>query len=191
MNRSNNKRYQRTERMIQDRFLEILADNPENAVTVDAVCSELPINRCSFYLHHKNLQSLMDAVLGRHHEEFMNRLSIEEYASSDTPLSSAARVFIDFIIENQHFYRYYAKHSDQFLQFGQHIRDCLRVLSPSTQPFLGLSELQLSYLGEFIQAGVLTVLKRWFNSEEEEPIEEIVELFAAIIRPLEIRTKQP
>ncbi len=187
MNRSKNLRFQKTERRIQDCALNFLEKNPDSTLTVSAICDELSINRSSFYIHHKNIQSVLDAIQSRFHEEHLAQLRREDVISSPSPLSAALKSFIQFFADHQCFYRYYAKNNENALLIGRNTRECLDALFPAGRSHSDLSDLQISYLGEFIQAGAFAVMKRWFNSSGTDSIDDITDLFVKVVRPLEDR----
>ncbi|MCR5089113.1 MAG: TetR/AcrR family transcriptional regulator [Oscillospiraceae bacterium] len=190
MNKANNIRFQRTERRIQDFVLGFLEENPDARLTVSDICDGLSINRSSFYIHHKDLQSVLDAVQIRLHREHMEQLKEEDVLSSPAPISAAFRLFFLHVADHYSFYRYYVKNTENPGLIGQHWREatsCLMSLKPS---FFELSEVQLSYLGEFIQAGVFAVIQRWLSGSREDSIEEVTELFDIIMKPLDSCWKQ-
>ncbi|MCR5089112.1 MAG: TetR/AcrR family transcriptional regulator [Oscillospiraceae bacterium] len=190
MNRSNNLRFQKTEQRILDCAVHLLETEPDSVLTVSAVCEELSINRSSFYIHHRSIQSVLDAIQTRYHAEHLEQLARENVLSEESPTAAAIRLCIDFILERHSFYAYYAKYSGNHSLLGQHSLECLELLTPGIQSCFALSDSQLAYLGEFIQGGIVAVMKRSLSGSREDSAEEIGELFAAIIRPLEEQVRE-
>ncbi len=185
MNTSNNRRFQKTEKMIQDHTMELLEEHSDFSLTIDAICRDLPFNRSSFYLHHKNLQSLMDAIMKRVHMELMDRLRGREEPAGHYDPDTVREIFTEYLLEHKGFFRYYAEHSENRLTAGCCILDFIHYLLPDDRSLDNLSELQVSYLAEFLQAGLRAVLDRWLEGRMVDPIDEIMELFLSCAVPPE------
>ncbi|MCR5089710.1 MAG: TetR family transcriptional regulator C-terminal domain-containing protein [Oscillospiraceae bacterium] len=187
MNVSNNKRFQETEKRIQNCVLDLIDQDPDTQLTVSAICEVLSINRSSFYIHHKSVQSVLDSILARFHKEQMDLCSSGCELSAASPLSVTMQTTVKYLVRHQSFYCYYAKYSNSAFLYGQYIQELLKLLSPSVPLLHDLSELQIAYLGEFIQGGVISMLKRWLENNREDSCQEIVDLFTSVISSLDGR----
>ncbi|MCR5089111.1 MAG: hypothetical protein K6C08_06335 [Oscillospiraceae bacterium] len=186
MNRSNNRRFQRTERLLQDRVLELVEADPDTGLTVDAICGDLPINRSSFYIHHRNIQSILDAILTRLFDEHIEQLHMREgILLQDAPVSSALLLSARFIQEHKGFFRYCSAFSENTELGNQYAQRYYALLSPSFQAGLGLTELQLSVLGEFLKAGAAAVTERWLKNSDDDSLDEITGFFMSVSEALE------
>ncbi|MCR5088797.1 MAG: TetR/AcrR family transcriptional regulator [Oscillospiraceae bacterium] len=177
MNRKNNRRFQKTEQLIQTRVFELLEKSPDSVLTISAICEAVPINRSSFYLHYKDIEGVLDAVMLRLHSELMGTLRNEAVLTAASPLTAAIHCSAVHLNTNRSFYRYYINHAGESLLTGQFAEDYARLFSFFFHTGTTLSELQRSYLSEFIQAGVLAVVTRWLNSDQAGAAEEFEKLF--------------
>ncbi|MCR5089208.1 MAG: TetR/AcrR family transcriptional regulator [Oscillospiraceae bacterium] len=185
MNQNRNRRFQKTEQRIQDYAMELLKSDPDTVLTVSAICEGLPINRSSFYLHYKDVQDVLDDLLLRFHAEHMELIHKENVFDAESPLRAALNLSINFLIKNESFYRYYFDHCEYSPLVGSCAEECLELLMPPYETHAGLSELQLLYLKEFIQAGNWAVMKRWLNNDKTDSIKELCTLFFAVTGHLE------
>ncbi len=180
MNTSNNKRFQRTEQRLVERTLELIEQDPGRPLSVSAICDGLPINRSSFYLHHKSIQSLLDAIM----ECFRAELT-EQSREVGNALSTEMRRCFLFAAEHRSFYRYYIKFSEDSSLSRHYLQDCFVSPLISLRDDDNLAELQRSYLEDFFQAGLNSVIERWLSTGQEDSVDEIMELFTRILYPLD------
>ncbi|MCR5088637.1 MAG: TetR/AcrR family transcriptional regulator [Oscillospiraceae bacterium] len=180
MNTSNNKRFQATEQRILDCALKLIGENPNRSLSVSAICEELSINRSSFYIHHKNIQSVLDAIMERYRAELM-----AQFRADGNALSAAVRRCFLFASEHQSFYRYYTTFSENPGLSSRYLLECFEYQASSISAGCELTDLQFSYLCEFMQAGLSAVINRWLNSGAEDSLDEIVELFTKILNPID------
>ncbi|MCR5088639.1 MAG: TetR/AcrR family transcriptional regulator [Oscillospiraceae bacterium] len=180
MNTSNNKRFHKTEKRILDCSLKLIEKNPDTLLSATGICEELSLNRSSFYLHYKGIQELLDAVLARLHGEFLERCRAEAGRPGGFTVSDALQFLFQFAAEQEVFYRYYVKYSENHGRGNAYLRECYDCLMPSLPPEYELTGRQLSCLREFMQAGFLAVISRWLSSGKKEPPEEIAEFFTVV-----------
>lgn len=57
-----NRRVQFTKNALRDAMIELICEKPLTAITVKDVCARADINRSTFYLHYKDVDSLLVAV---------------------------------------------------------------------------------------------------------------------------------
>ena len=60
--KSRDKRFIRTERMIRHRFMELLRTTPYRDITIDLICRDIYISKNTFYAHYDNKQDLLLSV---------------------------------------------------------------------------------------------------------------------------------
>ncbi len=179
MNTRNNKRFQKTEQRILECALTLIEKNPNRPISVTAICEELSINRTSFYLHHKSVQSVLDAIMTQYHAELM-----EQYQTDANTVSAAVQRCFLFAAEHQRFYRYYTRFSDNPGLSWKYLQECFEDPVSSRLADCQLTDLQLSYLGDFMEAGVSEVINRWLSSGKEDSVDEILDLLVMILSPV-------
>ncbi len=180
MNKSNNARFQETEKRIVECTLGLIEKNPKHLITVTDICEELSLNRSSFYLHHKSIQSLLDAIMDRYRAELMSESQLDR-----TSISAAAHRWLLFAAEYQSFYCYYIRFSENPSQSRQYLWECLETLVPSLQDKNSLTEVQRTFLEEFLEAGLSAGIRNWLSTGKEDSVDEIVELLTRIFRSLD------
>ncbi|MCR5089096.1 MAG: TetR family transcriptional regulator C-terminal domain-containing protein [Oscillospiraceae bacterium] len=183
MNRPNNKRFQKTENRLIEHTLELIEQYPDRPLTVTAICEALSVNRTSFYLHHKSVQSVLDAVMRQVREEFLR-----ECQADDASLSAAVRRSFLFASRHQSFFRYYIRFSENPDLGRQYLWECLDTLVSSLPDRNEMTELQFSYLSEFVQSGMSSVISCWLSSDDRASLDEIVDLFTRLLRRMEAKT---
>ena len=57
-----NRRVQFTKTALRDAMIELICEKPLTSITVKDVCARADINRSTFYLHYKDVDSLLVAV---------------------------------------------------------------------------------------------------------------------------------
>ena len=111
MNTKNNKKFQETEQMICNTFLELLNKKSFSEITITEICREAGITRATFYAHCKDTRELMsrtDAMLSADMAS-----SLWQYNSSHDEswrLEDCFRQLFDHIKSHRQFYRIYISH---------------------------------------------------------------------------------
>ncbi|MCR5088644.1 MAG: TetR family transcriptional regulator C-terminal domain-containing protein [Oscillospiraceae bacterium] len=182
MNKPNNKRFQKTESRIVECTLEFIERFPDRPLTVTAICEAVPVNRTSFYLHHKSVQSVMDAIMAQYRQEFQAQRLAEKVT-----LSAEVRHCFLFAAEHQSFYRYYIRFSEAPEQSLRYLQESVENPSPSLPDSLTMTELQYHYLAVFMQAGVSAAISHWLSNGKEDSVDEIVELFTKMLSPMDAK----
>lgn len=64
MDKETDLRIQRTKRMLQDAFIDLLQTKPFYKISVHDLTSQAQINRVTFYLHYKNMEHFIEQFVG-------------------------------------------------------------------------------------------------------------------------------
>ena len=75
-----NRRVQFTKNALRDAMIELICEKPLTAITVKDVCARADINRSTFYLHYKDVDSLLVAVEDYALEYITSRFTTPEHA---------------------------------------------------------------------------------------------------------------
>lgn len=163
MNKTNNKRNQKSEDAIRKAYLNLVISRDEiSSITVSDVCKRAGINRTTFYAHYIDMDDLIDSIYEWMMREFLNIFTDE--IESEHHSFDFLKLFRN-IKENQIFYRLYFKLGFDFKQIflkngesfdiaGSYFKDTSHV----------------DYHVEFFSAGITAIIKKWLNSGcQEEP----------------------
>lgn len=181
MNTKNNKKFQETEQMICNTFLELLNKKSFSEITITEICREAGITRATFYAHCKDTRELMsrtDAMLSADMAS-----SLWQYNSSHDEswrLEDCFRQLFDHIKSHRQFYRIYISHI-QILPLFEKLPDAYLQISGrdiygSNLQLDGVNARTLEFHSSFFYAGMTAFLSVWFKGDCRESTEELLKL---------------
>ena len=171
MNRSNNERFQATERKIVDAFIQLLSEKTVPEITVSEICRLSGIHRTSFYLHFQDVYELMDQIeirLAKYYAALFTG-----HAESYNIGQRFEQLFA-FIYEHQNFYRAYWHRSRALHVLDAALSSETEVNMRKTASDYGFqSETELDYHRAFFKAGLAALIGSWLSRGCQETPEEL------------------
>lgn len=177
MNRSNNERFQQTERKIMDAFTRLLSEKELPEITVGEICRMSGIHRTSFYLHFQDIYELMETIEGRL-AAFYGALFTAPSEHYD--LGERFLHLLRFIEEHQAFYRAYWQRSKDLKVLDAAFSDDSDKRVRAAAEKCGIhSEIIFQYRQLFFKAGLAALIGNWLSRGCMETPEMLGEILAS------------
>ncbi len=180
MNKPGNQLHKETEKRLREALLKSMETG--NEPTVGSLCVRAGINRSTFYRHYTDIYNLMSHM----EMEFQHGLyqSLKGGSAFLTGLGSdpaALETMISYIGRNALFYRIYSrKYAGVDAEKG--FEFCWRdQVKPLFQSYGVEQERHMRYYFDFVQTGLITVLRFWLENGCEENPKELADILCRII----------
>lgn len=181
MNTKNNKKFQETEKLICNTFLNLLNTQKFNEITISEICRQAGITRATFYAHCKDTRELMSKT-----DEMLSTdmaASLWQYNISHCDLwnlEDCFRQLFDHIKKHRQFYRIYISHI-QILPLFEQLPDAYLQISgkdiyPNNRRLDGVDSRRLEFHKSFFYAGMTAFLSVWLKGGCQESSEELFKL---------------
>lgn len=175
MNTKNNQRFQSTEAVLEQVFLELCKNTPPQKVTVSQLCIATGLNRSTFYAHYLDVPDLIYKT-GRKHIASIGEIFRESSDSVKVFLNPTylARM-ISYIGEHADFFQVYFTYNQPRIMLDNFSR-----LFEDFKPYMmsrGLTnESVMLYHFDYFRAGFVSILIRWLNLGCIEKPEELAQI---------------
>lgn len=179
--KSRDKRFIRTERMIRHRFMELLRTTPYRDITIDMICRDIYISKNTFYAHYDNKQDLLLSV----EDEWIDKI-LEIYKDLHPTLNTNRyEILLADIDRTLEFFR---DHADIFqlfftrdheLNFVNHLSHKFKEHTIAWIKYLTKSptvDIRVQCLLDYSNAGLLALVKDWFLNQDRISFEELREM---------------
>ena len=164
--KSRDKRFIRTERMIRHRFMELLRTTPYRDITIDMICRDIYISKNTFYAHYDNKQDLLLSV----EDEWIDKI-LEIYKDLHPTLNTNRyEILLADIDRTLEFFR---DHADIFQLFFTRDHELNFVNHLSRPPTV---DIRVQCLLDYSNAGLLALVKDWFLNQDRISFEELQEM---------------
>ena len=182
MNKSNNSRFQETDRQIRRVFLEELKEKSIDRIKVSEICSRVGINRSSFYAHYEDVYDILNKIsdtLGMQFFEMFQesyRLDTREVIRKEYLVK-----LLEHIYEYRQFYGpYFTGANSEHLnkKFDVVFQD---LIYPELKS-LGVKDESTAELHfVFFRAGIVALISKWLGDGCRESAEEIADIIMGSI----------
>lgn len=178
MNKKNNKKYQETEKLICNTFLDLLEEKRLSGISITEICTKAAITRATFYAHSKDLHELMkktDAFLSKDLIKHLYEYNISH--RSDWELRQCFVQLFQHVKKHQNFYRIYISYVPIFPLFSTLPDFYLQLSGEDIYKKSHLDELEqrkLLFHSSFFYAGMTAFLRIWLESGCKESIDEML-----------------
>lgn len=178
MKKPHSKRWEATERRMEQVTLELMKTSDLEHITVRAICEKANVNRTTFYEHFLDVYDLFDKM-----ETEMRKGIIDRYDTDNIKAFSISSFIPLFahIKENRYFYNIVLKTRNTFpikQGFERLLNDVLR---PMCEKAGITDENEIMYYLVFFQAGFTMCLRRWVERGCKESEQELARMIAACI----------
>ena len=165
MNKSNNKRNQKSNIAIQKAYMNLVASRSDiNTITVSDICKKAKINRSTFYAHYLDIHDLNQEIYKWMMQEFLNIFKEEIETSRHS--YDFNKLFVH-IKENQLFYKLYFKLGFDFKRIFIE-KEAVNIANS-----LSVNIKHVDYHVEFFSAGITAIIKKWLANDCKESPETI------------------
>lgn len=181
MNTKNNKKFQETEKLICNTFLELLNTKKFSEITITEICRQAGITRATFYAHCRDTRELMSRT-----DEMLSAdlaVSLWQYNSSHSDpwkLENCLRQLFDHIKKYRQFYRIYISHI-QILPLFEKLPDVYLQISGKdiygdSHRLAGVDARKVEFHSAFFYAGMTAFLSVWLAGGCRESPDELLQL---------------
>ena len=181
MEKKTDRRIRKTQKQIQDGFIELRKNKSIKDITVKELCESIDINRGTFYLHYKDIYDLSEQLETELLANFENVLNTHPADEVNGPKPLLCDLFRS-VKENADFCTALLSDNGEIAFFNKLktvIRDaCFKhwfILFKSDKAD------KFEYLYDFILYGCIGVVESWLRNALKESPEEIAELVCNII----------
>jgi len=169
MNTKNNQRYRDNEQKIEECFIDMLAVQEINQITVRSICQAANINRTTFYAHFQDVYDLLAQLEAKMNSRIMEQYDINKLNGTFFMTAEYILPFLTFIRDHQNFYRACLNKRKNFPIEAGFEQLWNRAVKPNALQKGITSEDEMMYYFVFYQAGITMCLKRWVDHGCQEP----------------------
>jgi Transcriptional regulator len=173
MNTKNNHLFQKNSEAMKQAFIELLAENPINKVTVSEICKKAEVNRSTFYAHYVDVYDLLEKL----EKEISNEMVLAFVGKQAKSMDEGFENIFKYIKDHADFYSAYFKNADNPdivnavipEAYSSAIRRLVRQLGYK-------SESEYWYHESFFKAGLSGLIKLWLKNGCRETPKELSEI---------------
>ena len=167
------KRVQRTNRLIRQAFLSLLAERPFEDITVSALAERAGINRKTFYLHYTSTRELFDEI--RHEQSVrISKLSCWKKIAKADPVPYEVFLEMNQLIEsNKEIYRALFSPVSGTATL-QKIKE--KIFESEELAVIRQSHPEVDYYLDYTITGLFTLYLRWLSDPNHVSIEELARI---------------
>ena len=174
MNKKGNKSYQDTDKKICDFVLKQMETHPLNEISVKEVCSELEINRSTFYAHFQDIYGVAESLADTYNQELIERCRKAAAQSGNEPRVYLLTV-LEHIRDHQVFFRNMFS-EDMSIMVEKDLLALRRMIADPLMRSLYVPENRIPFYFAYTQGGFLAVCEMWLNGGCKEDPEEIMRI---------------
>ena len=169
--RKEDKRSRKTIKAIQDALLRMLAEKRLSDIKIVDLCKNADINRTTFYLHFESTEQVLLSI----REEIVKRIFDSYKGNSffytlEHPLGFLTTC--TEVISSYDGFENFVRNSSEAAYFLEKLKKCFAARAYDDHAF---------YIIDFMTAGMLDVFIAWLRSEQETPLESILDKCAKLL----------
>ena len=179
--RKEDKRSRKTIKAIQDALLRMLAEKRLSDIKIVDLCKNADINRTTFYLHFESTEQVLLSI----REEIVKRIFDSYKGNSffytlEHPLGFLTTC--TEVISSYDGFENFVRNSSEAAYFLEKLKKCFaaRAYADFVNENAG-SDDHAFYIIDFMTAGMLDVFSAWLRSEQETPLESILDKCAKLL----------
>ena len=180
MEKKTDRRVLRTRKMLLDGLMDLLKEKDIKDISVKELADYVDINRCTFYLHYKDVYDMLEKIEAELVDDFNSMLDscIESTPNPDPyPLM---RTFFTYTNEHQEtFSALLGQHGD--LAFINYMKEIVQERMHFIWEKNEYCTDHFEYYSAFIISGCLGLLQKWVQNHFAESPEDMAELAAKMI----------
>ena len=184
MEKREDRRVRRTKKLLTQALTDLMQHKQVKEITVKELTELADMNRGTFYLYYKDIYDMLESIednMFNALNEILGRHEKENVVVQSGPVLTD---LLEFIRENQEMVRVLlSPHGD--MNFLHRLNDVLRekFLQDIKRAEPEAGEETLDYQYSFIVFGTAGLIRAWVNRDCQEPVDQMVRLTDAMIRP--------
>lgn len=182
-------KYFNTSKKMGDSLISLLEKKDFEYITVKDICEKAGVNRSTFYLHYENTTDLLQDVIDRMNDSFVEHYkerrslevegkTLEElYLITDENLNP----YLDFIYQNRYVYKAMKTKPHIFNVNSKYEEMYDRLFSPILSKY-GVSNTEKKYVMNYYMNGVSSIIMTWVDNECSLSKETVVRIIKDCVR---------
>ncbi len=180
MNKPGNQLHMETEKKLREALLKRMESGQEP--TVGGLCAQAGINRSTFYRHYVDIYDLMSHIeMEFQHGLYQSMSGGGAFLAAFGSDPAALETMITYIGRNASFYRVYLRKYagvDAEKGFAHYWKEQVK---PLFRSYGVEQERHMRYYFDYVQTGLITVLKSWLDNGCEENPKEMADILCRMI----------
>lgn len=171
------RRIRRTRKLLKESLIDLMQEKEFMNISVREITDRADLNRGTFYLHYQDTRHLLQEIEDETLEEFRKMLNHYKESPQKQSLMPMLIPLIDYAGDNAHICRILFENSaaiDFLIRLKQEIHQCgdeiIQELFPDTDDTV------MTYFFEFVTAGLIGLMKKWLDSDQALPREQLAEI---------------
>ncbi len=174
------RRIQKTRQLIMNTFIDLLAENGFEKITINGIAERANINRGTVYLHYVDKFDLLDKCIGTYVELLLNHCA----DSADTILNASAfQTVFEYLEKNFTIYKLLLSNEG----FGFFSSRLYAIIAQIVTEVIGMKSennaFSNSVTTHFLTSGFMGVLEWWINNSMPCSVQEITEQLMFLLEP--------
>lgn len=180
----------KTKQLIQQSFIQLLAEKPFDSITVGDISKVASINRGTFYLHYLDKYDLLDKIeqqlfenLGNHIDELQSRyLATQNFQEHQEQLAASLFGSIQAQAPLLKIFLSHHGRAGFHFRFRDAFSQKVRVNLEQNEAIQSQLNLSMDYFLAFITSAFLGLVEQWVQNGLDKTPEEMTSLYVNIIR---------
>ncbi len=171
----------KTKKSIKNAMMKLMCEREISKITIKDIAIEADINRKTFYTHYTDIFSVLKDIeddLMDKLNNILNSYEISDYKYNPYPIFEKLTAELNKDIEFYSLLLSYNSSSNLINKITMTLKDYINNYCFENS---NLNSAHLSYIVNFISAGVISSYQEWFNSDNKITLEELSETLSLLI----------
>ncbi len=178
MQKEDNPRYINCEYLIVTTLKEMAIHNNFENITIKSLCKKAGIDRTTFYLHYKNIESALFSILNKDNLEFFNKINKSNIQSIDFLIKE----HILFMVEKGKFFEKMMSNDNYSYILARNITEYLSLHKEIYTPLKTQNEYEFNVISSHITISYLSLCKQWIEDKKAIPIDNFIKIATNLIK---------
>lgn len=176
------RRSEKTKKVIREAFLILITENDISKITIKEISDLADINRKTFYAYYKDKYDLLDEIENEFIEKFVRMIDDFDFQKL---LSNPYEIFCQLtklLYHNMGICELFINNDTLGNNLLEKIKNVMteKLLTMMTNKVTS-NDIFLSYINDFIVAGLISAYTKWFKSDRSISLEELSQELSIII----------
>ena len=170
-------RVKKTVSSIRESFMDLIAEQDYEKITVKAVCDKAMINKKTFYVYFTSLEDLLADVMDSFSSPYSEQVKGLVYPRD---IAKGVRAFFEFSAKQNKAYERITCASSLAVVRERMISRVVKKSDSNIQR-MGKNNFENTVLGNFIHDTILAVYAQWIAEKKKTPLEDVIQLTVKLI----------
>lgn len=179
----NESKYFSTAELFDEALISLLEKKDIEYITIKEICEKAGVNRSTFYLHYENISDLVNecmnyinkkfiAHFNETEKDFINKLNTSTLEDLNLIRTEYLRPYLTYLKENKNVFKASFKNPTSMNADKRYSNLEKYVIYPIMDRY-EIPEEKRRYILAFYLDGIVSILRKWIQSNCEYPLEEI------------------